>query len=171
MQHAFYTFANSPLWALLRLLDVEMNGAARRLGVGNASLSQWQSGDRNPLPHFVLFLTEIARAELEHKEHCLTLTKEEAEKALDRKLPKDWQVVGLLQSEVGRKLLALQDQRNERLPSELRAEVCLWSQSTPFKKRHQGLLKKDIAKVAKKHPTRRGGRPKKTQTENGAQAA
>ena len=171
MQQGFYAFANSPLWALLRLLDVEMTFAAKRLGVVKASLSLWQSGDRNPLPHFVLFLTEIARAELEHKEHCLTLTKEDAEKTLGRKLSEEWQTVGLLQCEVGRKLLALQDHRNEGLPSELRAEVGQWSQSTPFKKRHQGLLKKDIAKVAKKHPTRRGRRPKNTQTENGAQAA
>lgn len=171
MQQGFSAFANSPLWALLRLLDVELTFAAERLGVVKASLSLWQSGDRNPMPHFVLFLTEIARAELEHKEQCLALKKEEAEKALGRKLPQDWLVVGLLQCEVGHKLLALQDQRNEGLPSLMRAEVSQWSQSTPFKKRHQGLLKKDIAKIAKKYPTRRGGRPKKTQTENGAKAA
>jgi hypothetical protein len=171
MQYVFSAFANSPLWALLRLLDVELQAAALRLGVVNASISQWQSGARNPLPHFVLFLTEIARAELEHKEQCLTLTKEEAEKTLGRKLSEDWQAVGLLQCEVGHKLIALQDKRNESLPQELRAEVSQWSQSTSFKKRHQGLLKKDIEKISKKYPTRRGGRPKKTQTENGAQAA
>lgn len=170
-QHLFSAFANSPLWALLRLLDVELKEAAKRLGVVNACLTLWQNGERNPMPHLLLFLTEIARAELEHKEQCLTLTKEEAEKTLGRKLSEDWQTVGLLQCEVGRKLLSLQDQRNERLPQELRAEVSQWSQSTPFKKRHQGLLKKDIEKISKKYPTRRGGRPKKTQTENGAQAA
>jgi transcriptional regulator with XRE-family HTH domain len=171
MQKIFSAFANSPLWALLRLLDVELMGAAKRLGVAKASLTLWQNGERNPMPHLLLFLTEIARAELEHKEQCLTLTKEEAERALDRKLSDDWQAVGLLQCEVGRKLLALQDQRNDRLRPDLRAEVIQWSQSTPFKKRHQGLLRKDIEKIAKKYPTRRGGRPKKTQTENGAQAA
>jgi hypothetical protein len=169
MQHVFSAFANSPLWALLRLFDVEVTRAALRLGVVKASLSHWQSGLRTPSPLAVLFLTEIARAELEHKEQCLTLTKEEAEKTLGRKLSEDWQTVGLLQCEVGHKLLALQDLRN--LPAELRAEVSQWLQSTPLKKRHQGLLKKDIEKISKKYPMRRGGRPKKTQTENGAQAA
>lgn len=170
MQKVFPAFANAPLWALLRLLDIEMTFAAHRLGVVKACISQWQSGVRHPSPTFVLFLTEIARAELEHNEQCLQLPKEEAEKALGRNLSADWLTVGLLQCEVGRKLLALQDHRNEVLPSELRSEVSQWAQSTSFKKRHQGLLKKDIEKIEKKYPTRRG-RPKKTQTANGAQAA
>ena len=170
MQHWFSAFANYPLWALLRLLDMEISPAAERLGVAPACLSQWISGKRNPSPHLLLFLTEIARAELEHKEHCLKLPKEEAQKALGRKLPDDWQAVGLLQCEVGRKLLALQCKQNEGLPDELRAEITQWAQSTPFKKRHQGQLHNEIEKIGKKYPTRRG-RPKKTQTENGAKAA
>lgn len=169
MEHGFSAFANYPLWALLRLIDIEISSAAQRLGVAPACLSQWIRGKRNPSPHLLLFLTEIACAELEHKEQCLTLTKEEAEKALGRKLPDDWQAVGLLQCEVGRKLLVLQGKQNEGLPEALRSDITQWAQSTPFKKRHQGQLHKEIEKVAKKHPTRRG--KKKTQTENGAQAA
>lgn len=163
-------FDTYPLWALLRLLDVDLKTASQRLGVATACLSQWQSQKRSPMPHLWLFLTEVARAELEHKEQFLTFTKEEAEKALDRKLPEDWQAIGLLQSEVGRKLLSLQDQRNENLRPELRVEVAQWLQRTPFKKR-LGSLHKDIEQVAKKYPTRRGGKQKKTQTENGVQAA
>jgi hypothetical protein len=163
-------FDTYPLWALLRLLEIDLKDAAQRLGVATACLSQWQSQKRSPLPHLWLFLTEIARAELENKEQFLTLSKEEAERALDRKLPDDWQTIGLLQCEVGGKLLALQDLRNESLRPELRSEVAQWLQRTPFKKR-LGSLHKDIEKIAKKYPMRRGGNQKKTQTENGAQAA
>jgi hypothetical protein len=163
-------FDTYPLWALLRLVEVDLKNAAQRLGVATACLSQWQSQKRRPLPSLWLFLTEIARAELEHKEEFLTLEKEEAERALNRKLPEDWRDIGRLQCEVGRKLLALQEQRNESLSSELRGDIAQWLQKTPLKKR-LGSLHKDIEKFGKKYPTRRGTQTKKAQTENGAQAA
>lgn len=166
-------FGSSPLWALLRVVDIDLASAAQRLGVVQHCLSQWVSCTRSPAPHAVLFLTEVARASVDFFEQCVTLDQAEAESALERKLPANWKAVAKAQCELGRKLLALADEQNQSLAPELREAVTHWAQSTPLKKRYQAKLPKEIAKAAQRHypPARRGGRPKKTQTENGASAA